>query len=372
MAINLRCVCGSEAKLTAKACPKCGTAFPKKGRRYKVTLRVDGRKVTRTVSNLKLAQDIEGTLKVDIARGEHDLRKRKAPTLAEVWAKYLPWAETNKKSADCDRWNFEKHLRPTFGQKHLNQISPFDIERLIVSMKGQGYAPATIRHQTILLSRIYVLAERWGLYAGPNPCKKVRPIKVNNQVTERLTDEQLTRLLAVLDEWPCRTTAALVKFLLSTGLRKGEAFKLAWADVDLHHRLVTLRDPKGGRDVVLPLSDKAVTVLQEAPRTDSPFVFPGRDSGQRRWFHHPWSRIREAAGLPDTFRLHGLRHHFASTMVSNGVDLYTVSQLLTHKDVATTQRYAHLSDQTLRDALKVSDQCQAPQDGIVVPLRRVA
>ncbi|MBF0552811.1 MAG: tyrosine-type recombinase/integrase [Deltaproteobacteria bacterium] len=55
--------------------------------------------------------------------------------------------------------------------------------------------------------------------------------------------------------------------------------------------------------------------------------------------------MRKAAGLPDNFRVHGLRHNFAGRLVSNGVDFYTVGCLLTHKQTSTTARYAHLSDQ---------------------------
>lgn len=65
-----------------------------------------------------------------------------------------------------------------------------------------------------------------------------------------------------------------------------------------------------------------------------------------------------------------MRHHFASSLVSSGVDLFTVSKLLTHKDVSTTTRYAHLADQTLRDALAVSDRVQTPTK--VTPLKKVA
>ena len=54
--------------------------------------------------------------------------------------------------------------------------------------------------------------------------------------------------------------------------------------------------------------------------------------------------------MPDGFRLHGLRHHFASTLVSDGVDLLVVQKLLTHKDAKTTARYAHLAPGTIRDA----------------------
>lgn len=64
--------------------------------------------------------------------------------------------------------------------------------------------------------------------------------------------------------------------------------------------------------------------------------------------------------LQQSFRMHGLRHHFASALVSAGVDLFTVSKLLTHKDVKTTQRYAHLGDQVLRDAVALSNELHSP------------
>jgi site-specific recombinase XerD len=66
--------------------------------------------------------------------------------------------------------------------------------------------------------------------------------------------------------------------------------------------------------------------------------------------------------LPEGFRFHGLRHHFASTLVSNGVDLMVVSRLLTHKDAKTTQRYAHLAPGAIRDAALKSGELLTPQE----------
>ena len=91
MAISIRCSCGSETKLSAKKCPRCATPFPKQGRKYKITIRANGRKVTRTVTNLSLARDIESKLKTDAARGEHQLKKKVTPTLNAVWKKYETW-----------------------------------------------------------------------------------------------------------------------------------------------------------------------------------------------------------------------------------------------------------------------------------------
>ena len=90
-------------------------------------------------------------------------------------------------------------------------------------------------------------------------------------------------------------------------------------------------------------------------------MFPGKDGQQRTDFKGPWQRIRKAAGLPESFRFHGLRHHFASTLVSAGYDLLVVQKLLTHKDSRTTQRYAHLSPGALKDAALKSGELLQPK-----------
>jgi len=367
MAINIRCKCGVDSKLAAKQCPSCGKSFPKKGRRYRVIVRFNGKRTTRTVTNLELAKEIEGKLKVESARGDFSIRRKKVLTLGAIWKKYLPWAEENKKSWKSDMYIYTKHLKPIFENTRLDQISQFDIEKLMITMKkgknqhGKPYAKATIKHVVVLLSRLYSIADQWGLYGGRNPCKRVQMPKLNNQVTEYLTANELSRLLEVLDNWPSEMDAGFIKFLLYTGLRRGELFRLTWKDINFDRQSVTLRDPKGILDQVLPFSDKASFVLHNLPKNNSDYIFPGKYGGKRVDFKRPWANIKKAAELPSSFRLHGLRHHFASSLVSEGVDLYTVSKLLTHKNTKTTMRYAHLADQTLRDAVNLSDRLQEPK-----------
>ena len=143
---------------------------------------------------------------------------------------------------------------------------------------------------------------------------------------------------------------------------------MRWKDVDFRNKQIWIRSyddfvPKGKKDSTLPLSDDAIDVLRNLPREfETSFVFYGRNGKQRTDFSGPWKRIRKTAGLPSAFRLHGLRHHFASALVSAGIDLFTVSKLLTHKDVKTTQRYAHLSDHVLRDAVALSDKLHTPKE----------
>ncbi len=370
MAIYCYCPsCRSVSPLNARKCDKCGKVFPRENRKYRVFVCVGRKRVTRMADNLTLAREMEATIKADLLRGAHNIKKgKRIPTLGEIWEKYLPWAKENKKSWKDDYYYYRKHIEPRFKDKPLDKISPFDLEKLKVEMgrqtsqTGRPYSDATIKHQLAIIRRLYNVARMWRLYDGPNPINGVKMPKLDNQKTEFLSDDQLARLLDILERWPCKESASIVKFALYTGLRKGELFKLKWDDVDLEHGLITVRDPKGGRTITIPISDAALYVLRNLKRR-SEFIFPGMDGKQRKHFRKPWERIKKAAGLPRDFRFHGLRHHFASTLVSNGIDLAIVKELLTHKDIATTQRYAHLMPNAIHQAAKRSASLLTPKKG---------
>jgi len=367
MAIQNYCMtCNTSYRLALKECPKCGEGS-KSQKKYRVRVSFKGKRITRHYDNLTLARNAEAAIKADILRGDLkiDQKDLRVPTLKEVWDRYLPWAQEHKKTWDDDLLNYKKHLEPRFGKKQLDAISPIDIERLKIDMKkalsknGKPYSAATIKHQLVLLNRLYNLSRKWGLYEGKNPLDQVDVPRLDNRRTEFLTEEEAIRLLKVLDEWPCCESAAFVKFTLLTGFRRGELFKLTWDDIDFERGMVTLREPKGGKTQTIPVSPDALNVLRELEVTSN-FVFPGKDGAQRTDFKGPWLRIRKAAALPDNFRFHGLRHHFASTLVSAGYDLHLVQRLLTHKDSRTTQRYAHLSPGALKEAAVKSGKLLTP------------
>lgn len=327
-------------------------------RKYRVCVSVKGQRVNRIVQNLTIDREVESTIKSDLVRGEYDVKHHKVdntPTLNDVWEKYLPWAKEHKGTWRDDQYHYGKHLEPRFGSKRLDAILPLDIERMKVELKqgrnqhGKPYAKATIKHQLVLLKRLFNVAIKWDLFDGKNPVSQVTLPKLDNQKTEFLTDEELLRLQDTLDTWHIRESVDFIRFALFSGLRRGELFKLTWDDVDFDRSTVTLRGPKGGKTETVPINDEALEVLRSLDM-QSAFVFPGEDGEQRKDFKGPWLKIRKAARLPDGFRFHGLRHHFASTLVSNGVDLYTVGKLLSHKNSSTTQRYAHLGDESLRNA----------------------
>jgi len=368
VAIQIFCSgCYTSNGLEAKSCSNCGASFGR-DKKYRVCVSIKGKRVTRVVDNLTIARETEAAIKGDMVRGEYEINRgiKEAPTLDELWAKYLPWAKEHKKTWDDDLLNYRKHLEPRFGRKRLDAISSLDVERMKLELRrgtskqGKPYSMATIKHQMVLLNRLYNLAKRWGLYKGDNPLDRVEVPRLDNLRTEFLSDEEADRLMKTLDSWPCLESAAFVKFTLFTGLRRSELFKLTWDDVDFNRGMITIRSPKGGKTQTLPVSPQALEVLRSLD-VQSPYVFPGKNGRQRTDFKGPWLRIRRAAGLPGNFRFHGLRHHFASTLVSNGVDLSIVQALLTHKDARTTQRYSHLKPGAMREAALKSGELLTPQ-----------
>jgi integrase len=380
MSIQVFCPkCKTSSALTAKVCGKCQKPFDRT-RKYRVQVSVKGQRQTRVVDNLTIARELESSIKADMVREEFDVThhqaKKKPVTLNDVWEKYLPFAKENKKTWRDDDYHYRKHIEPRFGEKALESISAFDLEKMkselkkATSQNGRPFAPASIKHHLILVRRLFNLAVKWELYQGPNPVKGVQMPHVDNQVTEYMSDEELSRLLEVLDNWPFDDSAHFIKFALFSGFRRGELFKLRWSDVDFDHGMITPPEPKGKKTVTVPVSQQALDVLRGLNRT-SEYCFPGKNGQQRTDFKGPWLKIRKAAELPENYRFHGIRHHFASTLISNGVDLAVVGKLLSHKQAQTTMRYAHLQPGALQAAaVKSGELLQPKRKADVIELKR--
>ncbi len=255
------------------------------------------------------------------------------------------------RKTDLNRW--EKHIQPILGNKRVSELSELDIERIKRSMKGKK--PATIANALELLRRIINFGVKRNLC--PPLGFTIELPKKDNEVTEYLSEEESKRLIEILDSWPSQDVARMVKLAMLTGMRRGEIFKLKIKDIDFIQGLITLVNPKGGKTQHIPISKPVKELLQQQiawvkeKYPESPFVFPGRNGGQRVDCSAV-ERIKKAAGLPKSFRpFHGLRHHFAVTLASSGhFTLDMIGELLTHKDTKVTRRYAKFLPEAKRKA----------------------
>ena len=299
---------------------------------------------------------IEGKTLPNTERRELEQAKRNAEasrwTFQKLFREYLD-SKPDLKGIRSDEHRFKSYLEKEFADRTPEELTHFDVERLKKRLRKKALKPATIRHALEMLRRLSNFGVKRNLCPGLS--FTIEMPRLNNIKTEDLSGDQLSKLLEVLEEERDVQVANLVRLALFTGMRRGELFRLKWEDIDFQRGFIKLRDPKSGGDQSIPLNDKTEEILRSHPRVESPYVFPGRNGGQRTDCKRPLIRIKKRAGLPKDFRiLHGLRHVYASMLASSGrVDLYTLQKLLTHKSPLMTQRYAHLRDEALRKASNI-------------------
>jgi integrase len=302
----------------------------------------------------KLARQQLGSVAHGADPARERTKRRQAPTVRDLAADYLErYAIPNKRESSLrnDRQMLDKIILPTLGAMKVADVTRRDIEPMLVQMKATPYRANRVR---ALTSKMFGLAVEWEWCEG-NPVNGIA--KYGEHKRERwLSPEEMARLVDVLARHPNQRAAAVVRLLMLTGARKSEVMHAEWGQFDLERGVWTkpAHFTKQKRSHHFPLSDAAVALLRElraAAPANARFVFPGDVAGQPiQCIKKFWAEIREAAKIPDA-RLHDLRHTFASHLVSSGVSLPIVGRLLGHTQAQTTERYAHLADDPLREAV---------------------
>lgn len=292
-----------------------------------------------------------------LGENPQDRRKelRAIPTLAElVRDRYLPHVKSYKRSWCTDETVLRIHVLPALGALHIDEITGTAIADLITAMRDKGYATGTTNRVLILLRYIFNLARKWkipGVRENPTVGLSTAP---DVQRDRFLTPDETQRLIASINVDENRIAAQAIMLLLLTGARRNEVSHAKWEYVDWVKRSLLVPISKTGRPRSIALNGQALALLRSvAPVPGNPYIFPSPVTGRpSASLHFPWARIRERALLDDV-RLHDLRHSYASFLVNNGISLYVVQGLLGHTQPRTTQRYAHLAQDTLLEAAEV-------------------
>lgn len=304
-------------------------------------------------------------------------------TIKQLCDLYLNEGCGHKKpnTIQIDRGRIEKHIVPLLGRKKINELTRADVAKMrddiangktaldqkSGKLRGRSIVTGgkgTASRAVSLLSSIYSFAIDKSI-AKENPCKGVKkfPDKQFERYLSREEFKELADALIEAEEQDGENLYAVnaIRLLIFTGCRKSEILSLQWDHVNFEHSCLMLPDSKTGQKAVR-IGTHALTILSELPRLEgNPYVFPSTSKNKHFiGLTRVWHRIRSKKKTLGDVRLHDLRHSFASVGVSEGFSIQIVGNLLGHKNVTTTQRYAHLADDPVKFALnEISNQIDA-------------
>jgi integrase len=282
--------------------------------------------------------------------------QRHPGTLSQFAEEFLGvYATTNNKPSEIasKKAILQQHLLPMFGKRRLDTLKPVDFEQYKARKLAEELSPKSVNNHLAVLSKLLRVAEEWELIGRAPRVKLLRLVEPEFTFFDFGETE---RLLGAADD----EARPPILFALRTGLRQGELRALRPQDVDFAGKKIYVRRaawrnvigvPKSWRSRELPLADDAARAIEPLPRGQFVFAHP---TG-RIWHHNElkWRLFRtcKRAGLKPV-GWHVLRHTFASHLVMRGVPIKVVQELLGHRDIRMTMRYAHLAPALRKDAVE--------------------
>lgn len=343
--------------------PNFGIMISKNGTsKYIIRYRCNGYQRTYRIGNAEnwtyaAAKAEARTLLVRVDKGDdpfldkQNLKNR--PKLKDLWEIYKSSYQSKESTASCKDQDsmWRNYIEPALGNKYVQNISHQDMQNLHKKITQKGY-PYRANRVLETVRRVFNISIRLKMRED-NPCNGF--IKNRENPRERyLTRDELSRLRTAIKNHPNTKMANIVLLLMLTGARKGEVLGATWEMFNLQDRIWTkpAQYTKQRKMHRTPISSSAVQLLQKIRQTtNSRYVFPQNDNPEDhvKDIKKFWNDLLLKAEIKD-FRVHDLRHNFASILVTEGLSLSVIGKLLGHTQPNTTHRYAHLADSALKEA----------------------
>lgn len=261
----------------------------------------------------------------------------------------------------CEKW------RQYLGNRPISSITRIDVSRYIDFRKMHGVSNSSINREiSVLSAAVGYAVKRWGWNIA-NPVSGLY-LKMPEGRLRWLTKEESQRLQnqAKLSDAP--HLFDFIRLALNTGMRRGEMLGLEWTRVDFDNARILLEGihTKSGKRRYVPLNQGAVHALKSRLQFRNKFapesakVFLQKNGKPVVQINYAFRQACNKSGIVD-FRIHDLRHTFASWLVGEGVPLSEVRDLLGHSSIVQTERYAHLAPGRLHQAVRILDQFDVPE-----------
>jgi len=290
---------------------------------------------------LKVAEALLHKRKADIQAGKQpEIVKIKNHSFKELAEEYVKWAERQR--------GFEKKLYVIkqlvreFGHYPLRRFDTRIVEQFQTERLQKGHKPATVNRHIATLKHMFTKAVDWNMVED-EALKRIRKAKLLEENNRRLRYLNKDDCQALINSCPNHLKPIVIT-ALNTGMRKEEILSLKWDNVDLKNDFILLDITKNGQRREIPINAMVKEILSGIiRRIDLPYVFYDPTTGKRYGnIQRSFTTACRRAGIKD-FHFHDLRHTFASQLIMAGVDLTTIKELLGHKTLTMTLRYAHLA-----------------------------
>lgn len=273
-----------------------------------------------------------------------ELVEKDVPTFGELAADCLVWSKAHKRSWKQDQYRMRR-IYDKFGKLRADHVTVEAIDQLKGEMKAAGLSNCAVNRTLALISLTYRLGIEKGKVTD-NPIRRVKKFKEPTSRTKFLSEADEAVLRSTIKaKWPRHIPE--IDIAIHTGIRQGEQYKLTWNCVDFERAVITLPLTKNGETRHVHLNSVALEALKE--------LFANR-KGRERVFKikcpKEWFKVAVKDSKLEDFRWHDLRHTFASRLVMAGVPLPAVKELLGHKTISMTMRYAHLAPDYQKDCVE--------------------
>lgn len=304
---------------------------------------------SKTFPTRRDAEDWAKVVESEMIRGVFiDRTEAESTTLKMALERYQTEITASKKGKKQEAVRIRRWLEHPLAKRSLASIRGADIAKFRDDWRKSGKAENTIRLEIALIAHVFETARKdWGMEGLANPCKSITLPKNSTPRDRRLEAGEEIRLLAELERARNPHILPMVRLAIETGMRQGELLALQWGDLDMGRQVLHLADTKNGTSRTVPLSTRALAVLQTLPRPiDGGRVFPVRQDNIRM----AWDAACARAGI-ENLRFHDLRHEAASRLFELGLNPMEVAAITGHKTLQMLKRYTHLRAEDLAKKL---------------------
>jgi integrase len=306
-----------------------------KGKGFEARLSVNGKPLSKTHSTREDAQRWAAGVKFGFITPECSTSAHWL-TFQEACERYRNEVIPMHKGVAQEHYRIKQLVTLPFANKKLSNITPNELKTYRDGLVVRGLSGSTIRLNLALVSAIFNHARReWGVDAE-NPVQAIKKPKPSKPRSRRLAGDEEVRLMSALRQCKNPVVKQIVRFLIETGMRRGEALSLRWEDLNLQTRVVTLRDTKSGHARWVPVTEAAAKALPPSTATEAR-VFPISESTLTQ----AWGHAMRRAGIKD-LRIHDLRHEALSRWAHRlGGDVFKLAMISGHRTLQMAQRYVH-------------------------------